>query len=83
VTPAAKAIPFWSPAEVEAAIPATIDHLGAHRVLAYPTETVYGLGCAIDRSAVDALLALKKQPAGKPFESWAIFSVSDNNDREV
>ena len=64
---AAKAIPFWSPAEVDAAIPGTIDHLVAHRVLAYPTETVYGLGCAIDRGAVAALLALKQRPPGKPF----------------
>ena len=63
----AKAIPFWSPAEVDAAIQGTIAHLAAHRVLAYPTETVYGLGSAIDRDAVDALLALKRRAAGKPF----------------
>ena len=62
----AKAIPFWSPAEVDAAIHGTITHLAAHRVLAYPTETVYGLGSAIDGGAVDALLALKHRAAGKP-----------------
>ena len=63
----AQATPFWSPAEIDAAIPATIEHLTAHRVFAYPTETVYGLGCAIDRGAVEALLALKQRPPGKPF----------------
>lgn len=61
------AVPFWSAAEVEAALPATIAHLHAHRVLAYPTETVYGLGGAIDAAAVSALMAIKHRPAGKPF----------------
>ena len=64
---AARAVPFWSPAEVAAAIPRAIGHLTAHRVLAYPTETVYGLGCAIDVGAVEALLAMKRRPPGKPF----------------
>lgn len=63
----AYAVPFWSPAEVDAAIPAAIAHLAAHRVLAYPTETVYGFGSAIDREAVAALLALKHRQPGKPF----------------
>jgi L-threonylcarbamoyladenylate synthase len=36
-------------------------------VLAYPTETVYGFGGAIDRESVDALVALKGRPPGKPF----------------
>jgi L-threonylcarbamoyladenylate synthase len=66
-TPVASTVPFWAPPEVEAAIPGTIAHLEAHRVLGYPTETVYGLGGAIDRTSVAALLAIKKRPAGKPF----------------
>jgi len=37
------------------------------RVLAYPTETVYGFGGAIDRDSVDALIHLKGRPKGKPF----------------
>jgi L-threonylcarbamoyladenylate synthase len=37
------------------------------RVLAYPTETVYGFGGAIDRDSVDALVELKRRPPGKPF----------------
>ena len=64
---AAPSIPFWSPAEIEAAIPATIAHLAARKVLAYPTETVYGFGGAIDEPSVDALVALKGRDPGKPF----------------
>jgi L-threonylcarbamoyladenylate synthase len=60
-------VPFWAPAEIEAAIAGTIAHLADHRVLAYPTETVYGLGSAIDRTSVAALLKIKKRPPGKPF----------------
>ena len=33
------------------------------KVLAYPTETVYGFGGAIDRESVGALIALKRRPA--------------------
>ena len=61
------AIPFWSPAEVEAAISATIAHLASAKVLAYPTETVYGFGGAVSAAAVEALIALKNRPQGKPF----------------
>jgi L-threonylcarbamoyladenylate synthase len=43
------AIPFWSPAEVEASLTDTASHQRAGRVLAYPTETVYGFGGAVDR----------------------------------
>ena len=60
-------IPFWSPAEVAAALNGTIAHLPARRVLAYPTETVYGFGGAIDYESVEALVRMKGRPAGKPF----------------
>jgi L-threonylcarbamoyladenylate synthase len=63
----AAAVPFWSPEEVERAIPATIAHLAAGKVLAYPTETVYGFGGVPDAEAVDSLVRLKGRPAGKPF----------------
>ena len=36
-------------------------------MLAYPTETVYGFGGAIDAASVDRLVAMKHRPAGKPF----------------
>jgi L-threonylcarbamoyladenylate synthase len=61
------AAPFWSPAEIEASLAGTIAHLRAGRVLAYPTETVYGFGGAVDERSVDALVRLKGRPPGKPF----------------
>ena len=64
---ASLAVPFWSPAEVEAAIRATIVHLQEGGVLAYPTETLYGFGTAVDRDAVEALVTLKQRPSSKPF----------------
>ncbi len=44
-----------------------LEQIEARRVLAYPTETVYGFGGGIDRDSVDALVALKSRPPGKPF----------------
>ena len=61
------AVPFWSPAEVEQSLSATIAHLRSRRVLAYPTETVYGFGGAVDEASVAALVRLKSRPPGKPF----------------
>lgn len=63
----ARPLPFWSPAEVEAAIPAVITQLHARRVIAYPTETLYGFGGAVDQESVRALIELKGRPKGKPF----------------
>src|SRR5689334_18429496 len=60
-------IPFWSDAEVEAAMRPALQQLELRRVLAYPTETVYGFGGGIDRDSVDALIRLKGRPKGKPF----------------
>ena len=60
-------VPFWSPEEVEASLRETIAHLHAGLVLAYPTETVYGFGTAVDQGSVDALVRLKGRPPGKPF----------------
>jgi L-threonylcarbamoyladenylate synthase len=60
-------IPFWSPEEVEAAIRPALQQIEMRRVLAYPTETVYGFGGGIDRESVDKLVALKRRPIGKPF----------------
>ena len=36
-------------------------------MLAYPTETVYGFGGAVDERSVQQLVALKGRPKGKPF----------------
>lgn len=67
MTVAPFAIPFWSPDEIEAALPETIAHLNARKVLAYPTETVYGFGGGVDRDSVNNLIALKGRPPNKPF----------------
>src|SRR4051812_18424243 len=60
-------VPFWSADEVESAIPGTIAHLNARKVLAYPTETVYGFGGAVDKESVQALVDLKGRAPDKPF----------------
>src|SRR6476659_3225921 len=60
-------VPFWSPEEVEAAINGTLAHIAAGKVLAYPTETVYGFGGGVDDRSVEQLVSLKGRPAGKPF----------------
>jgi L-threonylcarbamoyladenylate synthase len=60
-------LPFQTEAEVEAAIPTIAPHLRAGKLLAYPTETVYGLGSAPTAPALSALARLKGRPEGKPF----------------
>jgi L-threonylcarbamoyladenylate synthase len=63
----ALSIPFWSREEVDAALRPALQQIELRRVLAYPTETVYGFGGGIDRDSVDALVELKHRPPGKPF----------------
>jgi L-threonylcarbamoyladenylate synthase len=60
-------VPFWSDEEVGAAVRPALEQIEMRRVLAYPTETVYGFGGGIDRDSVDALIQLKGRPKGKPF----------------
>ncbi len=62
-----KAIPFRSDEEVAAALPRVIAHLNACGLLAYPTETVYGLGSRARAADVQALAALKGRRRDKPF----------------
>lgn len=62
-----RAVPFWSDKEIEAALPGTIAHLNARKVLAYPTETVYGFGGAVDQESVRELIRFKGRPPNKPF----------------
>ncbi len=59
--------PFWSAEEIESALKPALEQLEQRRVLAYPTETVYGFGGAIDRESVASLIRLKRRPPGKPF----------------
>ena len=67
MTAEVRAIPFWSDKEIEAALPGTIAHLNARKVLAYPTETVYGFGGAVDHESVQELIRFKGRPPNKPF----------------
>jgi L-threonylcarbamoyladenylate synthase len=60
-------LPFRTPAEVERAIPPVVAHLGRGGLLAYPTETVYGLGSDATTPALAALSALKGRAPDKPF----------------
>ncbi|MDQ3136808.1 MAG: L-threonylcarbamoyladenylate synthase [Gemmatimonadota bacterium] len=60
-------LPYGAPAEVDAAIPIVTAHLAAGGLLAYPTETVYGLGSMASAPALAALARLKGRDPGKPF----------------
>jgi L-threonylcarbamoyladenylate synthase len=60
-------VPFSTAAEVAAALPTVVAHLRRGGLLAYPTETVYGLGSRARAEDVRALARLKGRPAGKPF----------------
>ena len=58
---------FRTAQDVEAAIPDAVRHLKAERLLAYPTETVYGFGSVATERALGALARLKGRPPSKPF----------------
>ncbi len=60
-------IPFRTPDEVAAALPAVVTHLARRGLIAYPTETVYGFGSVTASAAVERLSALKGREPGKPF----------------
>jgi L-threonylcarbamoyladenylate synthase len=60
-------LPFQTPVDRAAAIPQVAAHVGAGGLLAYPTETVYGLGSRATERDVAALTALKGRRDHKPF----------------
>lgn len=60
-------LPFRTAPEVTAAVAPVARHLGAGRLLAYPTETVYGLGSRSVERDVRELVRLKGRKEGKPF----------------
>lgn len=61
------AIPFRTAPEIAAAIPRVVAHLRDGGLVAYPTETVYGLGSLTRPSHVEALARLKGRRLDKPF----------------
>jgi L-threonylcarbamoyladenylate synthase len=58
---------FASDTEVRAATPRVAQHLEGGGLLAYPTETVYGLGSRPVEADVASLARLKGREEGKPF----------------
>jgi len=62
-----KPIPFQSDSDIATAIPQVVKHLEKGGLLAYPTETVYGLGSRAVQADVAALAGMKGRSASKPF----------------
>jgi L-threonylcarbamoyladenylate synthase len=60
-------IPFSTADEMQAALPRVITHLHANRSIAYPTETIYGLGGRTTAEALSHLRTLKARDAHKRF----------------
>jgi L-threonylcarbamoyladenylate synthase len=60
-------VPFMTQAEVAAALGPVVAHLRRGGLLAYPTETVYGLGSRARAAEVAKLAQLKGRAPGKPF----------------
>ncbi len=60
-------LPFRTDAEIASAIPQVATHLERGGLLAYPTETVYGLGSNPTPPALEALARLKGRSPDKPF----------------
>jgi L-threonylcarbamoyladenylate synthase len=58
---------FVGEAEQAAAIPRVVEHLRGDGLLAYPTETVYGLGSLPGAGPLAALTTLKGRALDKPF----------------
>ncbi len=60
-------VPFVQPEDIEAGLERIVSHLKGGGLLAYPTETVYGLGSRATRADVQALARLKGRKPDKPF----------------
>lgn len=66
-------------ADPDADLSEVVAHLKAGGVIAYPTETVYGLGSACSEEGVRALRTLKAREADKPFLAL-VGAISDVDD---
>ncbi len=64
---APRRVPFATRAERERNAAQVAEHLRAGGLIAYPTETVYGFGCALRRDALAELARLKAREGAKPF----------------
>jgi L-threonylcarbamoyladenylate synthase len=59
-------IPFQTAEQISAALPAALRQLEADRLIAYPTETVYGIGARATEAAIAAVDRLKQRDPDKP-----------------
>ena len=60
-------LPFRTDSERAASLPEVLEHLRQDRIIAYPTETVYGFGGRITAAATARLRELKRREAARPF----------------
>lgn len=60
-------VPFGDTEAHARAVPVVAEHLRRGGLIAYPTETIYGFGCALRSAALDRLAALKAREGDKPF----------------
>jgi|GEM_PF-25125 len=63
----ATVIPFRTARDRARNAPRVAAHLRAGGLIAYPTETVYGIGCALDSDALERLATLKGRTDDEPF----------------
>jgi L-threonylcarbamoyladenylate synthase len=71
----ARIVGFRSELERESVLPDVASHLQAGGWIAYPTETVYGFGCALLQPTLHELSAAKRRRNDRPFlllvpEGW-------------
>jgi L-threonylcarbamoyladenylate synthase len=62
-----KRVAFQTSEQVLQALPVITQHLRAHGVIAYPTETVYGFGGMLTQPALKRVAQLKSRAENKPF----------------
>jgi len=60
-------VPFRNEAERHIVVRNVATHLQAGGWIAYPTETVYGFGCALVRPTLHALATAKRRGGDRPF----------------
>ncbi len=60
-------LPFQSSGDVDSALPVVAAHLERGGLMAYPTETVYGLGSKLESNCLKSLTDMTRRPAGKPY----------------
>src|SRR4051812_15280400 len=60
-------LPFRNVTDADNAAEIVRDHLAKDGIIAYPTETVYGFGCAVRPAPLARLAAMKGRESGGAF----------------